>query len=218
MPPIIFFNSISINKPYREGIYKRLGFREGITQLTKQQKKETDRYIDDAITHMQLKGAGLRIPIQKKNDREIFLSDDVILKSGKLTIFLYPSEEIILMGATAGTEIIEEITSVIANQEVTRGVVYDATASEMVDASLTWIMDYFNRKLVSENKKVFKKRFSAGYGDFPLRNQKTIYRLLMLDKIGVKIMNSYMLVPEKSVIAITGIVSSGDKRKRTANY
>lgn len=175
--------------------------------MTKPQKKETDSYIEDAIKYIQLKGVGLRVPIQKKNGREMLLSNDVILESEKLAAFLSSSEEVICMGATVGTEIIEKITSVIKDQEVTRGIVYDATASEIVDASLTWIMEYFNRKLLRENKMVLKKRFSAGYGDFSLKYQKIIHHLLMLEKIDVKITDTYMLIPEKSVIAITGIVS-----------
>jgi cobalamin-dependent methionine synthase I len=109
------------------------------------------------------------------------------------------------MAATAGPGIIDAIEKDIADSNVTHGIVLDAAASETVDASLDWIMNYFNRTLLRENRRLLRKRYSAGYGDLPLETQKTMYLLLKLDRIGVQITESCILVPEKSVTAITGI-------------
>ena len=49
------------------------------------------------------------------------------------------------------------------------------------------------------------RRFSAGYADFKLENQKMIYEKLQMDKIGVTINSGFILLPEKSVTAISGI-------------
>jgi cobalamin-dependent methionine synthase I len=84
-------------------------------------------------------------------------------------------------------------------------VVYDATASEMVDAALDWIMDYFNQQIRREGKKLLSRRFSAGYADFQLDNQQVIYQKLQMEKIGVAINSNFILRPEKSVTALGGI-------------
>ncbi|MBR4376039.1 MAG: methionine synthase, partial [Spirochaetia bacterium] len=47
--------------------------------------------------------------------------------------------------------------------------------------------------------------FSPGYGDFDLKNQRIFYSLLHLEQFGIHLTESYMLVPEKSVIAMTGV-------------
>jgi len=75
----------------------------------------------------------------------------------------------------------------------------------MTDAALTWLMAYYNNQLRRESKKLLPRRFSAGYADFKLENQKTIYRELEMQKIGVAINSNFILLPEKSVTAITGI-------------
>jgi cobalamin-dependent methionine synthase I len=116
------------------------------------------------------------------------------------------------MGATAGREIINAIEADATGANVTRGIVLDAAASEIVDASLDWIMDYFNQSLRRENRRLLGKRYSAGYGDLLLQTQKAMYRLLQLDRIGIEITDSSMLVPEKSVTAITGIQSHSFKK------
>jgi hypothetical protein len=170
-----------------------------------QQKEASERYMEEALSLIQLKGAGLRMSVLKKEASEIILSGDVRFQSHQLTGFLSQCQEIVLMGATAGADIMNAIQEDASGRDVTRGVVFDATASEMADAALNWIMDYFNRTLRRENKRLLQKRFSAGYGDFLLENQETIYNLLQLDRLGVRITESCMLIPEKSVTAITGI-------------
>jgi hypothetical protein len=178
---------------------------KGITQISPSQKKEIEQYIHDAQSFINLKGAGLRMPIQEIKESQINLANNIVFESHQLAALLNPCREIILMGATAGSDIMAAIGEDVAGKNITRGVVFDATVSEMVDASLDWITDYFNRTLLRENRKLLKQRFSAGYGDFLLENQKTIYLLLQLDRIGVRITETCILVPEKSVTAVTGI-------------
>ena len=200
----LYFDPISIHTPLAN-IYRRLGFRKGVTHIKPSQQDETSRYIDEALSLIHLKGAGLRVPIQKEGDSGIILPGDIHFESRRLSKFLDHCQEIIIMGATAGDAIMDAIQEDAAGRDVTRGVVFDATASETVDAALDWVMDYFNRSLRRENKSLLQKRFSAGYGDFLLENQRSIYKLLQLDRLGVQITESCILIPEKSVTAVTGI-------------
>jgi hypothetical protein len=204
MTPVIFFESISIPLPRKE-IYRRLGFIKGVTEISSSQKEEIERFIQDALSLIHLKGAGLRMPVQEIKGARIILAEDVTFESNQLAALLRNCREIVLMGATAGKDIMKAIEEDAAGRNVTRGIVFDATASETVDASLDWIMGYFNRTLLRENRQLLKKRYSAGYGDLLLETQNTIYRLLQLDRIGIRITDSCMLIPEKSVTAITGI-------------
>jgi len=204
MKPVLFFESISIPPPRKE-IYKRLGFTKGVTEISLPQKEEIEQYILDAQSLIQLKGAGLRMPVQEIKDAQIILADDIIFESLQLARLLDNCREIVLMGATTGSDIMKGIEEDVAGNNLTRALIFDATASEMVDASLNWIMAYFNRILRRENRKLLKQRYSAGYGDLFLETQKLIYRLLQLDRIGIQITETCMLIPEKSVTAITGI-------------
>jgi cobalamin-dependent methionine synthase I len=215
MMPVLFFESISIPIP-RKDIYRRLGFARGVTKISPSQKEEIDGHIQDAASIIQLKGVGLRLPIQEIKGLKVAAADGLVFESQHLARFLRTCSEIVLMAATAGTGIIDAIERDIAESNITHGIVLDAAGSEMVDASLDWIMNYFNRTLLRENRRLLRKRYSAGYGDLPLETQQTMYRLLQLDRIGVQITESCILVPEKSVTAITGIRQAGrnDKRER----
>jgi hypothetical protein len=204
----IVFDTIQITAP-RESILARLGYREGITKLGVTQREKVEQYIQEALSFITLKGVARRLVIQEKNNLEIVLSPEVIFKSQRLAEFIGESKELILMGATAGQEIMSVIQRETSRNNLSGAVVFDAVASEMVDASLDWIMDYYNRQLLRENKQVTKNRFSAGYGDFLLENQKLIFELLDLSSLGVSLTKKCMLIPEKSVTAIAAIKGAG---------
>jgi hypothetical protein len=207
MHPLILFDTIMIEPP-RRCIYRRLGYRKGVTALRARQEAEVEKDITKALSLIKLRGVGKRISLGEKNNSQVVLTGqdgDEVLRSRKLASFLMECGEVVLMGATAGGEVMAAIEEGITHDHFSRGVVFDATASEMVDASLTWIMSYFARELRRENKILTGNRFSAGYGDFLLENQGKIFRMLQLERIGVQITESFVLVPEKSVTAIAGV-------------
>ena len=204
MSPVNIFERISIDPPYKK-IYHRLGFKKKTTELTSQQQKETDAFIEEALSFITLKGCTLRTVINKNDGSNVVIADDLNLKSKQLARFLGDCPEALLMGATAGSAIMEAIVDKTKNDNLSAAVVYDATASEMADAALNWLMAYFNSQLRREGKKLLPRRFSAGYADFQLENQKNIHHLLEMQKIGVAINSNFILRPEKTVTAITGI-------------
>lgn len=204
MSPVNIIEIISIDPPY-EKIYQRLGFKKKTTELTAQQQKETDLLIEDALSLITLKGSTRRTVIQKNDGSKVVITGDLIFASSQLARFLGDCREALLMGATAGSAIMEAIAGKIERDNIAAAVVYDATASEMTDAALAWLTDYFNNQLRREGKRLLPRRFSAGYADFQLENQKSIYEQLEMQKIGVAINSNFILLPEKSVTAITGI-------------
>jgi len=198
------FEIISIEPPYKK-IYQRLGYKDKATKLTAAQQRKTDFFIEEAAGLISIKGSALRNNVSVNDGSRIVLDGDVTFSSAQLSFFLRNCREALLMGSTAGKTIMEAIQKKTAQHNLAAAVVYDATASEMTDAALDWIMDYFNNQLRREAKRLLPRRFSAGYADFHLKNQQTIYNQLQMAKIGVAINANFILLPEKSVTAISGI-------------
>jgi hypothetical protein len=201
---VIFLEKISIDPP-REKIFQRLGYKKRTTEITASQQKETDHFINEASSLISLKGMFLRLTINSNDGEKIILSDGLIFNSKKLSTFLRDCREAVLMGATAGSVVMDAIRKKTSQDDLAAAVVYDATASEMADSALDWIMDYLNQQIRREGKTLLPRRFSAGYADFNLENQNAIYEMLQMGKIGVAITSEFILLPEKSVTAISGI-------------
>lgn len=201
---VVFLEKISIDPP-REKIYQRLGFKKKTTQIPANQQKETDHFINEASLLISLKGSLLRLAIKHNDGEKVILAGGLTFTSKKLSAFLRDCREAVLMGSTAGSAIMEAIKEKTSQDDLAAAVVFDATASEMTDAGLDWIMDYLNQDLRHEGKFLLPRRFSAGYADFSLENQKAIYEMLQMGKNGVAITPDFILLPEKSVTAISGI-------------
>jgi hypothetical protein len=209
MSAVRYFDVITLAEWPRNAIYRRLGYRKASTRITAKRQEETERQIKEALDLIHLQGAALRLAIRIELPDKIILPQDLLFTSRKLAAFLRDAHEIVLMGATAGDEIMAAIRKDAAGDQVTKGVVMDATASETVDAALDWIMGYLNQGLRREGKLLMKTRYSAGYGDFALENQRAIHRLLAMERLGVSLTDTCILMPEKSVTALTGIIAMG---------
>jgi len=197
-----FFDSIHIDIPYQD-IYKRLGYREGVTKIEKEDN-EFKNYILDGLQFIDLKAVALRIPIKKINIDKVYFKGNLIIKSKLLVSLLSGCVEMLCIATTSGKKIIEEIGK-LEKKDFARAVVYDALASEMADFCFDWVIGVFLQELKRENKELTKKRISCGYSDFSIKYQKKFYKILNLKKLGISITKDYMLVPEKSAIAVLGI-------------
>jgi hypothetical protein len=202
--PTTVLEKIILDPPEAK-IFSRLGFKKKTTQLSIAQQKQTRRQMEEAASLITLQGSFLRLALHENDGRTIHLAGDLIFDSEKLASFLHDCSQAVLMGATGGNAIMEAIREKTDAGDFQAAVVYDATASEMTDAALGWIMDYVNVQLRREGKKLLPRRFSAGYADFALANQKPICQRLQMDRIGVTVTASFILLPEKSVTAISGI-------------
>ncbi len=127
------------------------------------------------------------------------------INSKSLSGFLKDSGEVLIMAITGGKNVMDKVEE-YQKSEMTKAVVIDAAAGEIVDSGLDYVMSLYSRNLVRESRNLLSKRFSPGYGDLSLEIQKTIYDILELNKLDITLTSSCMMIPQKSVIAITGII------------
>jgi hypothetical protein len=87
----------------------------------------------------------------------------------------------------------------------TLGMLTDACASSLVEAYCDKCQEEIAKELSFEE--TLTVRFSPGYGDLPLKNQKEILEELKAEKrIGLFLTDSLLMTPRKSVVAILGVL------------
>ena len=190
---------------HRGLILARLGYRRGVTELCGDYRQFVDRAIKDALILCHLRGAYGCCDIVGRGPNQVTLENGTIFTSEKLASFLKDSEGAVLMAVTAGHEVYDKISGLMGEGDGALGVIYDSVASQVTDSALDWLMDFLNKTIGVKGRVLTRRRFSPGYGDLLLSNQKIIYDLLDLSRIDVAITESFMLLPEKTVIAIAGI-------------
>ncbi len=113
-------------------------------------------------------------------------------------------EKVILLAATVGDDIEEDVTRRFTAGEYSAAVLLDAAATAAVEQVADGLEKALAPKMAAQGFGM-KWRFSPGYGDWPLEQQPELIRLSHAQSIGVGLSSSMMLVPRKSVTAIIGL-------------
>lgn len=126
------------------------------------------------------------------------------LQGQKISSHLAGCEKVIVLAATVGEAIEEEITARFADGEYTMALLMDAAATTAVEQLADGMEKALTPKMGAQGF-LLKWRFSPGYGDWPLEQQPELLRLANAEKIGISLTSSLMLMPRKSITAIIGL-------------
>jgi hypothetical protein len=148
--------------------------------------------------------------IKKIERGRIYLQGGMTLKSPKLSLALHDSEELICFVTTIGEEIDFEIKGMMRQGRLSEAFVMDALGSVAVESAAEQFHRRMERKY-SENNKAVTLRFSPGYCDWPIEEQKKLFELFDSNTAGIELMDSCLMTPRKSISAVFGVypVSGG---------
>jgi cobalamin-dependent methionine synthase I len=100
--------------------------------------------------------------------------------------------------ATIGPDLESEVKRLNDRGEVTKGLLMDALGSVCVESAADHIDHQIRREIGRKGLRA-STRFSPGYGSFGLEHQRFIFEVVPAHEIGVKLSESLMMVPRKSV-------------------
>ena len=106
----VYFNAMRVPLPMK-AIYKRLGFKKGVTELNPAQEDTLVATIDEAASVIHLKGAACMLDLVRVDRPGVELEDRTVFTSSALAGMLSGCAQVLLMGATAGQAVMEEISS-----------------------------------------------------------------------------------------------------------
>jgi len=191
----------------RKLIYARLGYKRGTTALTQADEASLEELIQKCEGLCDIAVAYRIMGVQSNQDGVIILEDGTVFKGKALGELLSCSDKVVLMASTAGRRVGEAINGLMSSGRASEAVVLDAAASEIADAGLDFVMDNIRTQIRKAGKTLTRLRFSPGYGDFVIEQQRDFARLLDIGQLGMSLTEACMLLPEKSVMAIAGIVA-----------
>lgn len=138
--------------------------------------------------------------MERTEDGFRLLGADIELKGRLATRHFASCKKLIVILATLGMESERKERETFAVSP-SKGVVLDACYSELLERRL----DKIEEELKSGGRKL-TTRISCGYGDLALETQRPLLDVLDGRRMGVYMNESCMLVPNKSVVALVGVV------------
>lgn len=156
----------------------------------------------------------------KKSIYQIYdlnISKDGILRFGTIetnSIELHRNlrncERIVLFAATLGTEV-DRLQSRLSIIDMAKAVILQACATAVLEEYCDECQQNIADELQQQGYHL-QSRFSPGYGDFLIDNQKNIVQMLDCSKrIGLTVTDGLMLSPKKSITAVIGLSKTNEE-------
>jgi len=126
------------------------------------------------------------------------------IKSSKVFDWMAGCDGLYITAVTLGSELDRTVAEMMASAEVTLGYLVNAYGAEAAEAAMVEM----NRMISNEaNEKglATTKRYSPGYGDWDISDQKEVLKAVDADQIGISLTDNFLMIPEKSVSAIIGV-------------
>lgn len=147
--------------------------------------------------------------IEKVDQGAVYIEGGLQLRSRNLSKTLRLCKEAVCFIATIG-ERIEELTKrCMSSHRYSDGYIVDAMASVAIEN----VVEQFQQGMAGQYRaqgKAVTLRFSPGYCDWGLMDQRKIFGLFDPDQVDVELLESCFILPRKSIVGIFGVCTATD--------
>ncbi|MCQ2589049.1 MAG: hypothetical protein MJ179_01365 [Treponema sp.] len=140
---------------------------------------------------------------------DLSVSENKIISFGDLTFNsvdlgrnLEGCSKVYIFASTIGPKVDACIRKANSTDTV-KAAVLQSCGAMYIEKVVDYINDHIKKEAAASGLKT-KPRYSPGYGDIPLEMQKDFFRLLPCTRIGLTLMDTLIMSPEKSVTAFIG--------------
>lgn len=136
---------------------------------------------------------------------KVELNNGYVIDSKTFAKRVVDCSAIYLFAVTAGPLFSERTSELIKSGDVSRALIADAVGSAAAECCAEAANKYISGM---EKTHSLTKRYSPGYGDWQVADNRRLLKYLEADKVALKVNEGGLMIPEKSVSAAIGIISS----------
>jgi hypothetical protein len=145
--------------------------------------------------------------VRKVLDAEIsrtFIEGAVVFTSNVITSILSRCHEVAIFTATVGAGLEERVSQLMGKGEMLKAVVLDAVGSAAIEKVACELEENVRKKAMTGGAEI-SRRYSPGYCDWDIKEQKLLFDTLNGDSAGVELTEGYLMMPQKSISGVIGI-------------
>lgn len=208
-------NNLKIDLPIdKEEVLRYLGYKDNAID------KCTEDILNASIIEIQsisdMSYIYTVLPIKKTKDKILLYNSILKLTGEDILRHLKDSDKLALMATSLGFEVEKKIKQ-YSISNLTKGVIFDACATTMVEALCDYVEKDIEALAIKEGYQI-TSRYSPGYGDLPLSVQPDILSSLNAEKlIGLTVTDNFILLPRKSITAFIGFTKQGPQMEKNCS-
>ena len=147
--------------------------------------------------------------IESIEGNRIDIGNSIILKSKVIAGLAEGCYKIAVFALTIGNHLEEMVAHLAENGLVLQATVLDAVGSGATEKLAAHIEERI-RKIANAGELITSRRFSPGYCDWKVEQQEMVFKALNGDTAGIRLTESLLMMPRKSISGIIGIGPPGD--------
>lgn len=134
----------------------------------------------------------------------VTIGDSIAFESKVIARLLERCEKVAIFALTIGNHLEDMVSYLAENGLVLQATVLDAIGSGAAEKLAAYVEDRIRRMANTEGL-ITGRRFSPGYCDWEVSQQKMVFHALNGNSAGIRLTESLLMVPRKSVSGIIGI-------------
>ena len=137
-----------------------------------------------------------------------FIEDSIIFKSRVIARLLEQCEKVAVFALTIGNRLEEMVCQLAKDKLVLQASVLDAVGSVATEKVADLVQDRIGEAASAEGL-CTSRRFSPGYCDWNIGQQRMLFWALNGDTVGIHLTGRCLMIPQKSISGIIGIGNLG---------
>lgn len=187
----------------RRRVYRRIGYEAG-HEPPARIASLMDDYIEN-VHHIVAPHFAYEIrDIEWVQGYTIFVEGSIILESKVIARMLEKCEKVAMFVLTIGDHLEETIRNLNEDGLVLHSAVLDAIGSNAAEMMADTIQKEI-KGVVGRDGLIISPRFSPGYCDWNIQQQQMIFQAIDGDPLGVKLTDTCLMIPQKSISGVIGI-------------
>jgi len=190
-----------------EEVLRYQGYHRNKAGKTDEMILETTRKeIEQGYCLFEPKGIYSKLMIRNiSSEGRINLENGLYLETNNSMINLLRGTSYLAFGlSTVGNSLEDKISEFFTNKEYSRGLALDAVGTVAVRYLSRHVRSIICKEAKEQNLQT-TKHFTPGTAEWDISQQKNIFEIIPADKIGVRLTESYMMIPKKSLSWVIGI-------------
>ncbi|MEA1959240.1 MAG: vitamin B12 dependent-methionine synthase activation domain-containing protein [Chloroflexota bacterium] len=200
----------------KKQLCRRLGYwnsdepRASISTLIEETIEEAHQLIEPSCTYQIMDVQHIRRPrVTLVNGAKMTVTSDV------LSWVLYPCEQAAIFACSIGPKVEEQVARLTEEGYLVKAMILDAIGSEAVEQLAGLFQDEVQR-IANKAEAEITNRYSPGYCDWDIKQQKLIFKNLEADLAGISLSDECLMKPRKSISGIIGIGWTEKRRLRVS--
>lgn len=174
------------------------------SQLSPAIERKLDYWGDRLTDRMEPQVSHIVRDIEKIENGKLYIRGGETIISPKICRVLARCNQVVLFIATIGEEVSGSIDRLMKKNHMSDAYIADTIGSVAVES----IVDQFHLDMEADYRRKGRSvtiRFSPGYCDWHIREQKKVFRMMKSLDHDVELTDTYLMEPRKSVSGLFGI-------------